>query len=205
MHVDVVGLRREVVLIARETVADRDDGLAALLEARELARRSPAACSSPRPSARRGRARRALMRSSSRAARSASMTSRTSVSCSGVPCAFAIARSSASPRQLIDQRALRRDDERRGSRHEHALADHADEQQQEQAEQQDQVQQAAQPIEAAPDPRHDSHRPRAIVPIHVSLSCEGASDLSSINDNSGQKAMMMTAINETSRNGCVAQ
>ena len=33
MHVDVVGLRREVVLIAREAVADGDDGLAALLEA----------------------------------------------------------------------------------------------------------------------------------------------------------------------------
>ncbi len=36
VHVDVVGLRGEVVLIARETVADGDDGLAALLEADDL-------------------------------------------------------------------------------------------------------------------------------------------------------------------------
>ena len=36
MHEDVVGLRCEIVLVAREAVADRDDGLAALLEAADL-------------------------------------------------------------------------------------------------------------------------------------------------------------------------
>jgi hypothetical protein len=36
VHVDVVGLRGQIVLIAREAVADCDDGFAALLEACEL-------------------------------------------------------------------------------------------------------------------------------------------------------------------------
>ena len=204
MHEDVVCLGREVVLIARVTIAHRDDTFAALLEASELAgdllqlaqtrARQPVEIEHDHFDA--------LV-----VARGAEPVDDVAHErlLPGRTLRFGDRALERVAAQLIDQRALRRDDERRGIRNQHSLANHTDEQQQEQAEQEYQVQQAAQPIEAAPNPRHDSHRPRAIVPIHVSLPCEGAQRLSSINDNSGQKAMTMTATNETSRNGCVAQ
>ena len=78
--------------------------------------------------------------------------------------------------QLIDEHAARLDDERGRSRYEDPPAEGADDEQQEQAQQQDQVQQAPQPIEATPDTRHDSQRPRAIVLVHVSFLKKSPTD-----------------------------
>ena len=55
---------------------------------------------------------------------------------------------------------------------EHSLADRGSTSRQKDPEQQDQVQQTAQAIEAAPNRRHDSQRPRAIVTIHSLLPCD---------------------------------
>src|SRR5262245_17229087 len=108
----------------------------------------------------------ALMRSSSRAERRASTTSRTSVSPSGAycehyHCAARLALRSRKrqvelfTRELIDKHSAMRDDECGRLRDQHPLADGADEEQQKESQQQDQVQQPAQPIEAAPNTRHD--------------------------------------------------
>ena len=76
--------------------------------------------------------------------------------------------------ELIDERAARRDDQRRRAGDQDTLADRGDDQQQENAEQQNQVQEAAQSIETTPNPRHDPQRPRTSVPVHSSLPLQGA-------------------------------
>ena len=75
MHVDLVGLCREIVLVARERVADGGDRLAALLE-RASSFASSWSLLKPAPAKPSRSSTTALIRPSVRAARSASITSR---------------------------------------------------------------------------------------------------------------------------------
>jgi hypothetical protein len=165
VHVDIVGLRSEVILIAREAVADRNDGFPALFEVADLGgdvlQLAQAAARKLIEVENDGLDAVVVTRSAQRVddvaherlAQRRSLSSRES----------AIERVT---RELIDERAARRDEERGTLRYQDALADGGGEQQQEDAEQEDQVQQAPQAIQTPPDDRDDSHGQRAIVTVH---------------------------------------
>ena len=134
MHVDFVGLGREVVLVARERVADRGDRLTALLERGELLREL-------------------LELAQARAAQVVEIEHHTldpAVGARGAQRVDHVAQrrlldpGAASAREraleriageLIDERALRRDHERGPARDEHALAEQARDHDQQQEEQ----------------------------------------------------------------------
>ncbi len=152
---------RQVVLIARERITDRDNRLAALPEMRELRSDFLELAETAAIHAVELKHHRLDARVIARRAQRLDDVPNQSFLQRRASCA----RDGAGQRitrQLVDKVAFGRDHERGRARHEHAVPDRGDDQHQENEEQDDEVQQPAQTVESVPDGRQHPYWPCAL-------------------------------------------